>query len=139
MQIKTADIRNGAMVGEIVWICHYHRPDLQKKALRNVPPTQVLIRDNTELPKNKRVYYSQTHFSPINKQEEPLAKVISPVDNTGYRSRHGTELFVFTTEEECIAEWNRQIKAHCERIDVMIANAAQIWVDEKEALLKMIL
>lgn len=135
MRIETQKIREGSNVGETVWICHYFRPDLQKKPLRNVPPTKVIIRDNDELPKGKTVYYSKTHFAPLNKNNQPLSKVISPVDNTGFRSRHGNELFVFTTEQECNSEWNKQIDEHCARLDVMIASAAQDWINQKNDLL----
>ena len=134
MQIETSSIRNGARIGEIVWVCHYHRPDLDKKALRNVPPTKVMVMDNEILPKNKTVYYSKTHFAPLNKKGEPTKKVISPVDNTGYRSRSGTELFVFDCHIECGVEWNKQVAEHCERINIKIATASKIWIDEKERL-----
>jgi hypothetical protein len=135
MRIYTKTIRDGCHIGEIVWICHYNRPDLHKKALRNVPPTKVMVMDNAILPKNKTVYYSDTHFAPIGKSGEPTKKVISPVDNTGFRSRCGNELFVFTTEEECIKEWNDQLEEHCGRLDVIIANAAKYWKDDKATLL----
>ena len=65
---------------------------------------------------DKRVYYSETHFVPYSKKGKLLNKVISPVDNTGFRSREGNDLFVFTTEKECIEEWNKQIDECCERI-----------------------
>jgi len=134
MRIDTKKIMGGQLVGDIVWICHYHRPDMQKKALRNVPPTKVIVRDNSELPKNKRVYYSKNHFSPLNKSGDPTAKVISPVDNTGYRSRSGSMLYVFDNEAECIAEWNKQLFNHIEVIDELIAGAAKHWQDEKDKL-----
>lgn len=62
MKLNTSDIRNGKHVGEKVWICHYLRPNLDKKPLRNIKPTYVIIRDNDELPKNKKIYYSITFF-----------------------------------------------------------------------------
>lgn len=130
----TTDIRNGAKIGEVVWICHYNRPDLNKKALRNVPPTKVMVMSNDTLPKNKTVYYSITHFAPLNNKDEPTKKVISPVDNTGYRQRAGNELFTFDNEIDCRAEWSRQISEHCKRIDVKIENAAKYWIDEKAKL-----
>lgn len=137
MQIKTEDIRNGGHIGEEVWICHYLRPDLNKKPLRNVPPTRVLIRPSSDLPENKRVYYSKAYFSPIGKNGQPTAKVISPVDNTGHRMYVGNELFVFTTEEECVALWNEQVQECCERIDYEIENAAKTWRLEKEKLINI--
>ena len=135
MKIETKVIRDGGNIGDVVWICHYNRPDLHKKPLRNLPPMQVVVTDNSILPKNKTVYYSDTHFAPLNKKGEPTKKVISPVDNTGWRSLCGNELFVFTTEEECNAEWNKQIQAHCDMIDVEIATAKQKWIDDKDRLI----
>jgi len=64
MRYDTKEVRDGKLDGEIVWICHYHRPYLRKKPLRNVPPTKVLIRPLSDLPENKTVYYSHSFFSP---------------------------------------------------------------------------
>ena len=135
MQIDTDKIMEGRCNGEIVWICHYNRPDMQKKALRNVPPTKVIVRSNDELPPNKRVYYSASHFSPLNKKGGPLAKVISPVDNTGYRSRCCNKLYVFDNEEECIGMWNTQLNHYCLELDLLIRNAAEHWETEKAILI----
>lgn len=131
MQIKTEDIRNGGHVGEVVWICHYNRPDLNKKALRNIPPTKVIVVSNKDLPSGKSIYYSENHFSPIGKNGSPTAKIISPVDNTGFRSHIGNELFVFTDENECFLTWNSQIQECCDRIEVEIQNATKVWELEK--------
>ena len=54
MKIETKEVRDGKHTGKEVWVCHYLRPDLDKKALRNVPPTKALIKSNDELPKTKR-------------------------------------------------------------------------------------
>ena len=137
MRIDTNKIMDGQRAGDIVWICHYHRPDMEKKALRNVPPTKVIVRDNSVLPKNKTVYYSKSHFSPLSKKGEPTAKVISPVDNTGYRSRCGSMLYVFDNEIECVAEWNKQLLNHIKVVDGLIAGAAKRWQDEKSSLCQM--
>ena len=134
MQIETKEVRDGKHTGKEVWICHYLQPDLDKKALRNIPPTKVLIKSNSELPKNKAVYYSEDHFSPINKSGKVLSKVISPVDNTGFRGRCGNELYVFTDERECVKEWNDQINNACKRLEQKELNAAEIWRKKKEDL-----
>jgi len=136
VRIETKQVRIGQLDGKIVWICHYNRPDMHKKALRNLPPTKVIIRSNDELPKNKTVYYSASHFSPLSKKGLPLAKVISPVDNTGYRSRAGNELHVFDNEEECNDAWNTQLSAHMEDLDSLIENASLYWREEKQILAK---
>ena len=134
MKINTQEVQNGQHNDEIVWICHYHRPDLNKKPLRCVPPTRVVVLSNDTLSKNKKVYYSTSHFRPIKEDGKVLSKVISPVDNTGYRSRSGTPLYVFTEEQECIDEWNRQLEEHMDRFDVLIESAAQGYIDEKSGL-----
>ncbi len=110
--MNTKEIREGKHNGKTVWICHYHRPYLGDKPLRCVPPTKVLVRSNSELPKNKNIYYSQSHFVVLNKKGLPLKKILSPVDNTGYRSRSGTPLFTFDNERDCEISWNEQIDEH---------------------------
>lgn len=127
MRIETKEVREGLYTGETVWICHYLRPDVHKKALRNVPPTKVLIRGNEELPKNKTVYYSEVHFSPFGKNGKPMAKVISPVDNTGYRLNIGNELHVFTEKGECIKAWNEQLDIVIDKLREMESTAAKQW------------
>ena len=100
MKIDTREVMNGYHNGKVVWITHYNKPDSNKKPLRNIKPTKCLIRCNEEFPPDKVVYYSRSYFAPLNKKDLPLKKVISPVDNTGYRSRSGNPLNVFTDEEE---------------------------------------
>lgn len=83
-------------IGNTVWVCDYRYNDLSlSKPIRHVPPVEVEIWSNDDLPKNKRVYYSSIHFRPIGKKT-----VIAPFDNTGYRSYTGVSLNVFLTEDE---------------------------------------
>jgi hypothetical protein len=117
MKIDIADITNGAQLGKIVWVCDYRRPDLSKKVLRHVPPTQVVIVDNSELSTNVRVHYSSCHFVKM-KNGVRTKKVIKPFDNTGWRIIPGTPLQVFTTEQEC----NDAYKTACDIIvDALMA------------------
>jgi len=134
MQIPTKEIRDGSHNGKVYFICHYNRPDMHKKSLRSVPPTKCLVTSNEELPDNKRVYYSESHFVPYTNAGKLSKKVISPVDNTGYRSHVGNELFVFDNYEECSDEWNSQINKHLLVIDDIIANVKQQWIIEKQNL-----
>tara|TARA_R110000851_G_scaffold104432_1_gene222143 strand:- start:42 stop:461 length:420 start_codon:yes stop_codon:yes gene_type:complete len=136
MRIETKSVRDGKYLGKNVWICHYHRPDMQKKPLRNIPPTKVLIRSIDDLPKGKKVYYSEVFFSPLNKKGEPLAKVISPVDNTGYRGYCGNELYIFNNEKECNEHWNNQLNNYFVKLDELIFTASDDWRKQKEELLK---
>jgi hypothetical protein len=77
--------------------------------LRNVPPTEVIITCNSELPKNKKVYYSNYHFRKLNKKGEPLKQIVAPFDNTGFRSYSGTSVNVFETYEEAAQKYNKQL------------------------------
>lgn len=137
MKIDTKSVREGAKVGENVWVCHYLRPDLNKKPLRTVPPTYVKIRSTNDLPKGKRIYYSETFFSPINKNRTISAQIISAVDNTGFRSYHGNELFIFDNEQECIEEWNRQLSECQERISLKITTILEELQSEVNNLIRM--
>ena len=139
MQIQTKEVREGLHTGKTVWICHYNRPDMHKKALRNVPPTKCLIKSTDELPNNKTIYYSQAYFTPYNKTGKLSTKIISPVDNTGFRTRCGNELYVFDNEEDCNAEWNTQVNNHAKRIDKIILTIEQQWKNEKELLINKLL
>ena len=136
MKIETALVRDGKHLGKKVWICHYNRPDMHKKPLRNIPPTEVLIRSIDELPKGKKVYYSDVFFSPLNKKGEPLSKVISPVDNTGYRVYCGNELHIFNNKKECVDHWNNQLNNYFVKLDDLILSASDDWRKQKEDLLK---
>lgn len=112
MQIDTKLIAEGNLNGQIVWICDYRRPDKTKKAIRNVPPTQVVVRNKEEA--KKKIYYSESFFSPLKSNGEPSSKEISLFDNTGFRSFTGVALNVFDNEEECIEKWNSSIQEEIE-------------------------
>ena len=139
MRIETKEVRDGLHNGKYFWICHYNQPDLNKKPLRNIPPTKALVCSNEDLPKNKRVYYSESHFKEIGKNGKPKSRVISPVDNTGYRSYCGNELYVFESESECRAQFSEQVKEVISRVDFEIKTAQTMWINRKidlENLLK---
>ena len=132
------DITSGKLNGKIIWVCHYNRPDLKKKALRNVPPTRVIVRGNNELPKRKTVYYSNSFFSPLNKNDEPMSKVIAPFDNTGYRSFAGNPLHVFDNQEDCEQAWNDDVIEVTVRLNERIANIVNELQDELSAITKLL-
>lgn len=136
MRIKTSEVREGHHNETEVWICHYHRPDLHKKPLRNVPPTKAVIKSIKGLPNGKSMYYTSSCFLAYGKSGNLLKRQISPVDNTGYRSRPGTELFVFSTETECKAEWHKQIQEYIQRKDEWLKSLKDEWENEKSGLLK---
>ena len=117
MSDLTKKIQNGEMDGKAVWVCHYLQPDLNKKPLRNLPPTECLVVSNDELPKNKTVYYSKSHLKPLNKKGEPTSKVLSPVDNTGYRGRQGNPVNSFLERSKCVERWNFELQEVYEKLE----------------------
>lgn len=96
-------------IGMSVWICVYklnNKSDI--RPTRVLKPIYVKVVSNKELPKNKRIYYSNFHFRPINKQEKVLKKIIPPFDNTGWRFSTGTSVNIFINQKECIECFNKQ-------------------------------
>ena len=73
----------------------------------------------------------------LDKSGAPLSKIISPVDNTGYRSRSGTPLNVFDSESDCKESWNDQMVKYVEEINILISSAANDWIKEKKKLITM--
>lgn len=96
------NISNGKMDGKIFYICDIrHNGNPFEKFIRNVKPTKVIVTNNDELPKSKRIYYSESYFVPLDKNDKPSKKVIGLYDNTGYRSYTGTPLNVFENMKDC--------------------------------------
>lgn len=87
------------------WVCDFRYDDYGNKPIRHVEPTLVRASTNENLPKNKKVYYSDHHFRPVGKNGLPTAKIIAPYDNTGFRSYTGKSLNIFLTEKECRAHY----------------------------------
>jgi hypothetical protein len=118
MKIDHKEIATGLWDGQIIWVCDFRQEFVNKKAIRNVKPTQVKVRPNTET--RNRINYSQSFTSPLsNKTGEPLSKEIKIFDNTGWRSYAGVAFAAFTTEEECVAHYNTQ----CDVILLMLEKA----------------
>ena len=98
-EINAIDVSKGYLNGEVLWVCDYRQPDLNKKPIRVVKPTKVLVRPMSTTREN--IYYSESYFSPLGKDNKPLKKVIKLYDNTGYMSYPGVPLRVFTDEYVC--------------------------------------
>lgn len=137
MELVNKEVREGKYNDKIVWVCHYNQPDFNKKPLRAVPPTECLVRDTDHLPKGKRVYYSTSFLSPLKANGEPYSKVISLVDNTGYRSYCGNEIHVFKDKEECVASWQAQIDEHADRVSEITKDIEKQWQARYDALIKL--
>lgn len=70
--MKFEEFMNTAEIGNRVWICDYRHKDIANKAIRHIEPKFVEIFSNDDLPKGKRVYYSEIHFKPIGAKGQVL-------------------------------------------------------------------
>jgi len=122
MQIDAKDIAGGKYNGQKVFICDYRVPDLNKKPIRSVPPTEVMVRDNEET--KRRIYYSSSHFVTLKKNGEPSSKVIPLYDNTGFRMYTGEPVKVFDNLAECMAQWNDDLNT-----------VQQKWLEKRKTVL----
>lgn len=139
MSLLTKEVQNGSIDGKEVWVCQYNQPDLNKKPLRNVPPTKCIVVSNDELPKNKTVYYSKSHFRPIGNNGKVLSKIISPVDNTGFRFKQGNPINTFYSESECIERWNIELEVVHKRLtekQSMVVNEIAMEIIKIEGAMK---
>jgi len=126
-ELQIADITSGSMDGKTVWICHYNRPDMNKKPLRCIPPTKCIVVSNEAT--MKKIYYSSSHFAKV--------KIYAPFDNTGFRSYSGNPVHVFTDELQCVESWREQVAKHVAELDILIENATKHWQTEKNTLMAM--
>ncbi|MCP4526734.1 MAG: hypothetical protein GY833_12630 [Aestuariibacter sp.] len=127
--IDIKQLTEGHLNGTRVWVCHFNQPDLLKKPLRNVPPTEMLVVSNGNLPENKKIYYSTCHLRPLSKKGLPTSRIVPIFDNTGFRGYTGTPLHVFDNKEECIKQWHRDLDVVRAKIDHEIEVAAKVWED----------
>ncbi|MCR8641392.1 hypothetical protein NV379_01870 [Paenibacillus sp. N1-5-1-14] len=102
------ECRDKLVVGDFVYICDYRFKDINNKAIRHIKPVKVIVCSNEDLPKNKRVYYSEHHFKPVDKNGKVKAQIIAPYDNTGYRFHTGTSLNIFFNERDCVKKYKNQ-------------------------------
>lgn len=132
-------VNNEVNYGDKVWICDYRHNNILEQPIRHVEPQEVFIVCNTELPKNKSVYYSNFHFRPVGKQGQPLARIIAPYDNTGYRAYAGVSLNIFLTKEECVEHYINQCEKIKDDIEVETKRVAQkfmFMLDEVDSKIK---
>ena len=111
MQIDIKDVTEGRYDGKEVYICDYRLGDggILKKPIRNLPPQKVLVRSNDELPKNKTIYYSNSHFVKLKSNGLPSSAVIPVFDNTGYRMYSGVPVKIFDNMDECVVEFQKMV------------------------------
>lgn len=132
--IEIEKITDGSMNGKTVWICHYNQPDLNKKPLRNIPPTKVIIRPKEEYPKSRTLYYSESFFSPIHTDGSVLKKYYSPGDNTGFRYRPPNFVSASYSRLDIEKVWSDQIIDVIDRVQIEIDTAASDWTDMQKDL-----
>lgn len=133
MKIEMSNLSN--FEGKKVWICHYNRPDILKRPIRNIPPSQVKVVSCSEV--DVKVYYSDYCFKKITKNGLSN-KVIQPYDVTGFRGRTGNPVSVFDNKEECISEWNSQLDYVKKKIEIAKENCQLKWAAEYSALEEMV-
>jgi len=133
MRIPIEEVKDGRRDGEIVWVCDYRIPDLNKKAIRAVHPTRTVILNESETSSN--IYYSKSYFAPLDSKGKAKRTVISPADNTAYRSYPGIPLHVFTTEEECNDCYNEQCNVIIAAIDKKLASIVDELETQKQEIL----
>lgn len=126
------DYKDKVVIEEEVWICDYRFNDIDNKPIRHVKPKRVVVWSNRDLPKNKKVYYSEFHFREIKENGKPSSTVIVPYDNTGYRSYAGDSLNIFYDEKECIKHYKKQCKEIIKRFEAAKESRLKYY-DEKIA------
>jgi len=124
-------------VGQKIWICDY-RKELDKKAIRNVKPTEVYVagpKDFEAQGLEPRIYYSQVGFAKLNKKGEPLLKqLIPPFDTTGHRWYTGVGVEAYDNENECIDAYNAQVQVVVAKYEARIQVAMQHLVQEMQEI-----
>lgn len=118
-------------VGEHVYICDYRFNSIDDKPIRHIQPMKVVVCSNDDLPKNKRVYYSDIHFRPVGENDKIQSRIIAPFDNTGYRAYTGVSLNIFYDEKECKEFYRQQCNKN-------IAEFSKAMVDKVEYYKKKI-
>lgn len=125
-------INKGTVVdGTHFWVVDFRHENVLEKPIRNVKPTEVVLMGNASLPKGKRVYYAEHHFRPIGKNGNPMAKVIAPYDNTGFRGYTGESLNIFHTKQEAVDFYKKQ----CEKVQEQLEEADKAWKIRHETIL----
>lgn len=136
MEIDVNKITNSKeFVGKKVWICDYRQPDLDKKPIRHVKPTEVMVFSNEDLPANKRVYYSENHFRKLSAKGVPSSTIIGVFDNTGYRSFTGVALKIFDNKEDCIEEYKKMADVILLDVDNRMATVLKSLQQYKDEVL----
>lgn len=115
MKLDISEVtKNSDNVGKTFWVCDYRKLDFNKKAIRNVKPTKIIVLDQKHFEevgkKYPRVYYSNFALIPVDsKGKLKYSSPVPPYDTTGYRSYAGVSINVFDNYKECVDFYNYQI------------------------------
>ncbi|GAA4879094.1 hypothetical protein GCM10023310_69020 [Paenibacillus vulneris] len=123
-------------IGDIVYICDYRFNDIDNQPIRHIPPMKVVVCSNEDLPKNKRVYYSEVHFRPIGTNGKVQSRIIAPFDNTGYRAYTGTSLNIFYDEQKSKDFYRTQCKENIKRFNEAKVNKVAYYDKKIEEINK---
>lgn len=119
-------------LGKIFWICDYRQPDLDKKLIRHVKPTPVVLVSNSELPKNKRIFSSSNFFKKLNAKGVISDSSIIPIfDNTV----SSVPVNIFETEVECREHYASMADAIINAVENRMANILQHLQSYKEEVI----
>lgn len=115
MKLDISEVtKNSSNISKTFYVCDYRKPDFNKKAIRNIKPTKIVVLDQKHFEevgkKYPRVYYSNFALIPVDsKGKLKYSSPVSPYDTTGYRSYAGVPINVFDNYEECVEFYNYQI------------------------------
>lgn len=144
MRLDVENIIDGSMRGQIVYACDYRKPDMNKKAIRNVSPEKCVIYTEQDFEDAGRkwpnVYYSVTVLLPLNKKDEPIwSRPIKVFDNTGYRSYTGVPIEFFDNMEECVEAYNTAVQEVVDRYQQAILAAPLALINEQAEIKKLLI
>lgn len=145
MKIDINDVVDGSNYrGKILFVCDYRKELINKKAIRHVKPTKIIVLTSEDFINAGKdyptVYYSNVAFVTLNKKDEPVySKVISPFDNTGYRSFSGIGLMIFDNLDECIEEYNNQVQTVLDMYEREIRDCTKRLMQEHSEISNLII
>lgn len=140
MKLDISEVtKNGNNIGKTFYVCDYRKPDFNKKAIRNVKPTKVIILDQKHFEeagkKYPRIYYSKFALIPVDsKGKLKYSNHIPPYDTTGYRSYAGTPVNVFDNYEECVEFYNQQVDSVVNQYKNYISTVVDNLTKEMETI-----
>lgn len=119
-ELKALIASGDVKIGDKVWICDYRYDNPTNQPIRNVEPQEVFIMSGADT--KKKIYYSDFYFAPISTKGAPLAKVIAPFDNTGFRGYTGISVNIFLEEKDCRKKFAEQCDKATEQLNKALSD-----------------